>query len=150
MVKAAKKLTAESLPYWKTSDTPPDAWLDKTFVEVERAGGKNRKTGFLFSDGTEAYMFSFTIGSDEYKVIWPVIKSSRGNSTAARIQATTMLHHDIKAKCMTARVLGIRKAFSSYLVLEDGITIGDLADPELRNQIKLKLPQLLFGDAHNG
>lgn len=36
---------AENLPYWKTSSSNPDKWLEKASVEIERAGGKVQGLG---------------------------------------------------------------------------------------------------------
>jgi hypothetical protein len=51
--------------------------------------------------------------------------------TAAKRQAATFIFHDIKAKCMTAKVLGARPAFFQYLVLPDGRTTTEATGQEL-------------------
>ena len=60
---------------------------------------------------------------------------------AAQRQAATMLHHDIKARCLTARVLGARSAMLGYLVLPDGRTTSEATDAEFLQQV----PALLAG-----
>lgn len=87
-------------------------------------------------------MLGFEIEDDRYKVIWPVLPSKSGNEQAARRQAATMLYHDIKAKCLTAKVMGARSAFFSYLMLPDGRVAAQLADPDLRAEA---FPPLLTG-----
>ena len=42
-----------------------------------------------------------------------------------------MLYHDVKAKAMTASVLGAEVAFFSYMMLPDGRVSSELASPEL-------------------
>lgn len=74
-----------------------------------------------------------------FKLMWPVLPSREGNVKAARIQAATMLYHDVKAKVVTAKVLGTRAAFFQYLLLPDGRSASEATTPELANQI----PQLL-------
>ena len=86
-------------------------------------------------------MLGFEIESDRYKVIWPVLPSKSGNEQAARRQASTMLYHDIKAKCLTAKVMGSRSAFFSYLMLPDGRVAAQLATPEIADAF----PPLLTG-----
>ena len=85
--------------------------------------------------GRSAYMMAFEIEGDKFKVIWPVLPSKRGNESAARRQATTMLYHDIKTKCLSAVVLGARAAFFSYLLLPDGRTAAEASLPELTEGI---------------
>ena len=60
-----------------------------------------------------------------------MLSSKSGNERSARIQAATLLFHDVKAKSITAKVLGFRAAFFSYLALPDGRTMAEMATPEL-------------------
>ena len=85
--------------------------------------------------GKSAFMLAFEIEGDNFKVVWPVLPSKRGNEKAARRQAATMLYHDVKAKCLSAVVLGARAAFFSYLLLPDGRTAIEATIPELTNGI---------------
>ena len=75
-------------------------------------------------------MLAFEIGGDKFKVLFPVLPSKSGNEKAARIQAATMIYHDIKSKCVSAAVLGSRAAFFSYLLLPDGRTTANLETSE--------------------
>ncbi len=136
--------------YWQTSKTAPDAWLDKAEGMIEGHGGTVLSRGHGKAEGKEAYMLAFELEGQAYKVVWPVLDSRR-NKRAARIQAATLLHHDIKSKIVTAKVLGNRTAFFQYLVLSDGRTTAEVADPELMHMLPdLNRPLLAGGDVVNG
>ena len=122
---------AEDVNYWKTSRTSPGVWLEKAKREVVRAGGRVLAEGFG-SDGEQAaYMLAFSFGDERFKAVWPVLPSKSANERGARIQAATLLYHDVKAKSITAKVLGFRAAFFSYLLSPDGRTMAEMAMPEL-------------------
>ena len=76
-------------------------------------------------------MIAFEISGDRFKIVWPVLKSRSGNEKAARRQAATFIYHDVKAKCLSATVLGARSAFFSYLLLPDGRTVSEASDSEV-------------------
>jgi len=63
-----------------------------------------------------------------------LIRSGK-NEASARIQAATMLYHDVKARCVSAKVIGKRTAFFSYLMLPDGRSAATVATPELAIQL---------------
>lgn len=128
---------AEDVNYWKTSKSSPDAWIDKTKRQIERLGGKVLLEGFGSEPaiGRAAFMLGFEIGGDKFKAIWPVLPSKAGNEKAAKVQAATMLYHDVKAKCISAAVLGARAAFFSFLMLPDGRTAAEASVPELAQAI---------------
>lgn len=140
-----KKLYAEEVNYWQSSTTQPDSWIAKAKKEIENAavGGKVIGEAFSNFDGNAAYELTFRIGLDHFRVMWPVLESRTKNEGAARRQAATFLYHDVKAKCMVAKVLGARKAFVGDLLLPDGRTIAQAAAPEVLGQ----LPRLLPGAA---
>ena len=52
-----------------------------------------------------------------------------------------MMFHDIKAKCVSADVLGVRTSFFSWLALDDGRSMFQLSNTE----ISQSAPQLLLG-----
>lgn len=86
--------------------------------------------------GREALLMVFEIKGDRFKVVWPVLDVRRkANEKAARIQAATMMHHDIKAKCVSAKVIGARAAFFQYLMLPDGRAAVEASVPELQTGI---------------
>ena len=76
-------------------------------------------------------MLAFSFGDERFKAVWPVLTSKSGNECSARVQAATLLYHDVKAKSVMAKVLGFRAAFFSYLMLPDGRTMVEMATPEL-------------------
>jgi len=127
--------------YWKTSNSSPDTWMKRAAREIEKAGGEiiGEAFGAEVSTGRSAYLLSFKIGDDHFKVVWPVLPSRTGNTGAARRQAATMLYHDVKARAVSSRVLGGRAAFFSYLLLPDGRVANQAAVPELLSAI----PRLL-------
>ena len=137
-----KKLpNAESINYWRTSQSSPDTWIMRAKNQIEKLGGKVRAEGFGADDqGNAAYMLGFQIDEFKFKVVWPVLPTDDGKSVkAARIQAATMLYHDIKAKCISATVWGPRVAFFRYLLLPDGRTADEATEPELIEGIPKQL-----------
>lgn len=123
---------AEDLNYWKTGTSAPDTWIDKAKAEIRAAGGKTGNEAYgRDSTGRAAYMLEFSFGGEHFKAVWPVLASRAGNEKAAKIQACTMLYHDIKAKCVSAKVHGARAAFFQFLLLPDGRTAAQVAAPEL-------------------
>ncbi len=124
---------ADEVNYWKTGTTAPDTWIDNAKKEIARAGGKVLGEAFGRDEsGRAAYMLDFAFGSERFRAVWPVLPIRRPqDERAARIQAATMLYHDIKAKCVSAKVHGARAAFFQYLALPDGRTAAQLAAPEL-------------------
>lgn len=125
--------------YWKTSQSSPDSWIEKTGKLIRSVEGEVLSEAYGAAVGQAAFMLAFRIGSDDFKVVWPVLRSRTGNSGAAKRQAATLLYHDIKAKCMTASVLGAKVAFFSYLMLPDGRVANELASPELSKVFPLQL-----------
>ena len=124
--------------FWKTSRTQPDTWIDKAQKQIERMGGKVTTRGYIDDDGKKAYLLGFKVNEDLFKVIWPVCPSRTGDESAARIQAATMLYHDIKAKSLKVRIFGARTSFFEYYALPDGRTAGQVSDPEfLANMPKM-------------
>ncbi len=129
--------------YWGTSQTAPDTWLDKAQREIVRANGETLMRGMIsdLERGVAAYMLSFRFGEDEFKVVWPILPSKNGKEKTARIQAATMLYHDIKARSVALRVQGARAAFFGYLLLPDGRTAAQASTSELMAGV----PELLAG-----
>ena len=109
--------------YWKTSQTSADMWMDKTQQLIKNIEGTILGVGYGSepTTGRAAYMLQFQIGGNAYKIVWPVLPTTVSEK-AARIQAATFIYHDVKAKVSSAKVLGARAAFFSYLMLPDGQT----------------------------
>lgn len=122
---------AEDVNYWKSSTVSPDTWIDKAKAEIGAAGGRTINDAFGNQDGRAAYMIDFAFGSDMFRAIWPVLPSKTKADRAARIQAATMLYHDVKSKCVSAKVHGARAAFFQYALLPDGRTAAQVAAPEI-------------------
>ena len=77
--------------------------------------------------------------------MWPVLPTKSGDEKAARIQAATLLYHDIKARAISAAVLGARAAFFTFLMLPDGRTAAAIAAPEIAEL----MPRMLTAPIEN-
>jgi hypothetical protein len=132
-----KQIYAEDINYWQSSKTDPDNWIDRAVKLIASFGGKVLATGYGSepSTGRAAYMLEFQVASDRFKVIWPVLKPRSGNERAARIQAATMLFHDIKGSLIKVSVFGARAAFAAYLLLPDGRTVAQATNAELAQSL---------------
>jgi hypothetical protein len=124
---------AEEVNYWQTGKSDPDTWIKRTKTQLEKVGGEVALEiyGLDSRSGQAAYALHFRIGKDYYKVVWPVLRSRRGNERAAKIQAATMLYHDVKARCISAAVQGTRAMFLPYLLTESMRTVSELSTPEI-------------------
>ena len=131
---------AEDINYWKTGKTSPDGWIDKAKAQIVKLDGVILAEGFGSQDGRSAYMLGFEINAHRFKAIWSVLPTRvEGGDRAAKIQAATMLYHDIKAKCISPTVKGPRAAFFEYLMLPDGRTAIEASYFELIDGIPEKL-----------
>jgi len=129
-----KKLPeAHTVAYWKTSHVDPGSWIEKASEQIQKAGGQvlGHMFGTEYALGRAAYLLDFTVEGERFKVVWPVLPSKREDELAARRQAATLLFHDVKARCLSARVLGLRRAFFSYMLLSDGRAAADHVEEEL-------------------
>jgi len=129
---------AEDVPYFKTGKSTPDTWLDMVEKEILRRDGRvfMRAMGQDQELGVGCYLFVFELEGETFQVKWPVLPTRNANNEyAARRQAATMIYHDVKARCVSAEVLGARTAFFSYLLLPDKRTVADLAAPELMGDL---------------
>lgn len=124
---------ADDVNYFKTGTSAPDTWIDKAKAEIRAASGKVINEAYGKDEtGRAAYMMEFSFGGERFRAIWPVLPVRKlADERAARIQAATMLYHDIKAKCVAAKVHGTRAAFFQFLLLPDGRTASQVAAPEL-------------------
>ncbi len=125
--------------YWQTSQSSPDTWIDRAKKIIQDMGGEILADGFGSSGERAAFMIAFKFGDHKFKVVWPVLPTHSGIDAPAKRQAATMLYHDIKAKAMTASVLGRKAAFFSYLMLPDGRVANEVATPELSGMFPLQL-----------
>lgn len=128
---------AEKAPYWKTGkSTSPGGWLDKAARHIEKYGGRVliKAEGMDPRSGRQAYMLAFEMDGDNFRAVWPVLPvrhETKTSENSARVQASTLLYHDIKEKCNAAFVLGARAAFFPYLLLPDGRTAAEVSVPEI-------------------
>jgi hypothetical protein len=135
-------MNAEDVNYWKTGSSAPDTWIDRAKKEIAAAGGKVIGEAYGSDNtGRAAYLLEFSFSGERFRAVWPVLPSKTKNERAARIQAATFLYHEIKARCMAAKVLGVQASFFNYLVLPDGRTASQLAMAELID----RYPKLLTG-----
>lgn len=145
--RSPKTLYAEDMNYWQTGKSAPDSWIESARREIVGAGGKI--LGWAFgaegTTGRSAYMLEFDLDGERFKIVWPVLPTRSGkNEQAARIQAATCLYHDVKARCISAKVLGKRAAFFSYLMLPDGQTVAHATAPELARQLPAMFGPMLL------
>lgn len=117
--------------YWQTSQSPPDTWIDRAKKIIQDMGGEIVADGFGSTGERAAFMLAFKFKEQRYRVVWPVLPTYSSKETSAKRQAATLLYHDVKAKAMTASVLGFEAAFFSYMMLPDGRVSSELAKPEL-------------------
>lgn len=134
------KLYADDLPYFKTSTSAPDGWIDKAKAEIVKAGGKVTGEAFASDGDTATFMLLFFMEGDHYKVVFNVLEPRNAKDLlAAKRQAATMLYHDIKARCLLVRVFGARRRFADFLMLPDSTsTLGDVIQGDM-----LEIPKLL-------
>jgi len=122
----------KDLPYWKTGKSSPESWVQKACDEIERAGGTiDMCLPSAMQAGRTAHVIGFSLNGDRFKLFWPVLMHDSGDIVVAKRQAAAMLYHDVKTKCIAARVFGARWAFTAELCLPDGRTAGQLSAPEL-------------------
>lgn len=137
------RLYAEQVNYWRTSRSSPDLWLARIKELIKKAGGTVVADGFGHDaiSGTGAYILGFELAGQPYKIVWPILPSKTGDEVSAKRQAMTMMYHDVKSRIVSAKVLGPRAAFFSYLMLPGGQTASQLAVPDLLDA----LPTFLGG-----
>lgn len=130
---------AEDVNYWKSGTSAPERWIELAWKEIKAAGGKPLGNAFGndMTTGRSAYMLNFSLSGEFFKIVWPVLPTRLRASTdrAAQIQAATMLFHDVKARCVSAKVLGGKAAFFTYLQLSDGRNASEVATPELNSYL---------------
>lgn len=118
---------AEDQSYWKTSKSGIESWLDKTEKLIESVNGIIDTRIVGKSGGKEAIMFGFSIGSDHFKILWPVLPTKKETDKSAALrQAATMIYHDTKARLLRIKIFGPRVVFSDWLLLGNGKTIAEL------------------------
>ena len=144
------KLEIENLPYWKSSNSGPDTWIDRTIKLILDFDGEviNQAQGMDYKSGMAAFQIIFKLQGDTFKIVFPVLEPKKqADMRSAKIQAATILYHDIKARLVSSKILGARSVFFGNLLLENGVTAAELENPEL--SIK-KIFSLESGDTVDG
>ncbi len=137
-----KPIYAEDVPYFQTSQSSADTWIDKCKKEIASVGGKVQAEAFgQDATGRAAFMLAFSIGEDTFRLTWPVLASKKGNTKAAKIQASTALYHDVKARVVSAKFLGARAAFFTFLMLPNGRTASEVGATDFLALV----PRLMIG-----
>lgn len=127
---------ADDVNYFKTGKSSTDSWMQKSKSEIENVGGKVLSELSGTVNGKSAFMISFTLNDNIFKVTFPVLPPrDRKDEYAAKRQAATAMYHDIKARCVSVKFHGAKVAFHAYLVLGGGRTASELSEPELREAI---------------
>jgi len=130
----SNRIEIESLPYWKTSQSSPDVWIERTLKLINDYGGQvlSQMQGVDYRSGKAAYLIIFKLQGDAFKIVFPVLEPIKSNDMrAAKIQAATILYHDVKARLVSSLILGARTVFFGNLMLESGATAAELENPEL-------------------
>jgi len=110
-----KQSYAEDVNYWQTSRSSSDTWIDRAKAEIAAAGGNVLGDAYGNFGSGSAFMLAFELGGQQYKITWPVLESRMGKHKAAKVQAATMLYHDVKSKSVAAKVLGrARRSCPTY------------------------------------
>lgn len=138
-----KIIYAEDVNYFQTSKTHAETWVIRAKKEITNLPtGRVTGEAFMTLANKSVFVLMFNIGGDNYKVEWPVLQSRRGNDKAAKVQAATLLYHDVKHRCVLTKVFGAKTAFIGFLVLPDGKTINDSVEAI---QIGISQPALASG-----
>lgn len=129
------KVYAEDINYFRTSKKHAETWIEDAKKLIAGIGGKILSELYgTDSKGQGAFSLEFQIGTDVFRIVWSVLPVKKsGNEHAAKIQAATLLFHDVKHKVVMAKIRGIRSTFLEYLVLPSGQPAGEAvqSDPEL-------------------
>ena len=131
------QIFAHEVDYWKTgSKRSPAQWIELTIKQIRDHGGTNVFQAVGEQGKREAFLIQFTLGGEQYKIVWPVLPlpnymDSEANKRAARVQAATTLYHDVKSRCVAAARYGNAIGFFQFKMLPDGRTVQQIATHEL-------------------
>jgi hypothetical protein len=135
----------DDLPYWKTSKSPADSWVEKTIELLRKLGATEISEAFASSGGVSSFVIVFRAAGELFRVVWPVLRVRKPeDEKAARVQAATLMYHDCKAKAVAAKALGFRTAFIGQLVLPNNCTVQESAQPMIAQHVK---PVALIGQS---
>jgi hypothetical protein len=141
---------AEDTNYFQTSQSSADAWIAKTQALIKEFGGKVLAEAYGSENGRAAFMLEFEMQGEHFKIIWPVLPSRARNDKAAKIQAATLLYHDIKNSLLKVKIFGARTALFQYWMLPDGRNVSQATREELAQNIPtlfapMRYPQIEAG-----
>lgn len=133
---------AKDLPFFKTSQSDPEKWLDKTEKLIESIGGRVDTRVTARANGKQGILIGFIIEGDYYKLTYPVLAvKDEKNGYAALRQCATLIYHDVKSRVNRIRIFHPRVVFADFLVLRDGSTLAESATtdiPDLLTSAKIK------------
>lgn len=122
---------AKNLSYWKTSQSDPDKWLDKTEKIINEIGGEVHTRFFGTFNKVSVCIFGFNIGNDNFRMTWPILPvDTDKEKAAARRQTATLIYHDTKAKINSVKIFGPRIGFANYLITEGGKTVSEIVSQQ--------------------
>lgn len=102
------RIEIEKLPYWKSSQSSPDTWIERTVKLISRFGGEliNQAQGMDYRSGRAAFLIVFKLQGDVFKIVFPVLEPRKqSDMRAAKVQAATILYHDVKSRLISAEIL---------------------------------------------
>lgn len=137
MKEIAKIRFAEEAPYWKTSRTAAEDWIERAKKVIVSAGGKVLADMVLSIEGKTTFVTKFAMAIDgqerEYRIDWPVLKSRGGDERAAKIQAATVMYHAVKSMLLLAVPYGPRASYLIWDLMPDKkTTVIQLAAEDFR------------------
>ncbi len=128
---------AEDVNYWKTGKSSPDTLVSKAVEIIRKLGGTNIAEAFGSYDGRAAFIVQFNFGEERFRIAWPCLPQRKADERAARIQAATFLFYDVKAKALSAAILGPRAVFIGSLLLPSGKTVTESALPAIAEHMQI-------------
>jgi len=118
---------AEDVNYLNTGKSNPDVWIERAKKEIRNISGKILQSGYAEQNGQAAFLLKFQIGDDTFDIKWQTLPGHYARTTELmrKRQAATLLFHDVKHRCVMAKIRGIRSTFLEYLTLPNGQTMGE-------------------------
>lgn len=130
---------SHQVPYWKTSKSGWTSFISKAVKELKKVGGSHHGTAVTTGAKNEEMHLRFSLEGEEYHIVWPILplrpttqpSKVDADSESARVQAATFIFHDVKARCVAARILGANRAFFTYQLVDGRPVQEVVADPLL-------------------
>lgn len=118
---------AEDVNYFNTSTTHFETWIERAKKEITAIGGEVLQSGYAEKGIAGTFMLECIIGGDKYAIRWETLPARKPKTSVASLkrQAATLLYHDVKYKCVMAKIRGVRATFLEYLSLPGGQTMGE-------------------------